>query len=119
MEHTKIKVVAGQEYICLMTNDIKEGDLIVKSLFSIDRPIEHTLNKVTFANKKANVFRYDKVSGDGNHSFGIDVFRSMTDISKYMGRKCSMELDILHAKVVGKLFYNVECMISWGVRGTN
>ncbi len=110
MEHTKIKVVAGQEYICLMTNDIKEGDLIVKSLFSIDRPIEHTLNKVTFANKKANVFRYDKVSEDGNHVFGLDVFRSMTDISKYMGRKCSMELDILHAKVVGKLFYNGDGM---------
>ena len=102
MEHTEIKVVAGQEYICLMTNDINEGDLIVKSIYFIDKSIEHSLNKVTFANKRANIFRYYKISGDGANSFGFDVFRSIVDLSRYIGRKCDMELDILHAKVVGK-----------------
>lgn len=98
MEHTKVEIVNGQEYICLMTNDIKEGDLIVKTR-SVNN-IESSLNRITFANKSANIFRYDKILGDGNHLFGLDVFRSMTDLSKYIGRKCSMELDILHAKVV-------------------
>ena len=88
---TKIKMVNRQEYICLMTNDIKKGDLII---------IESSLNKVTFANKDKNVFKYDKVLGNGNYLFGLSVFRSMTDLSKYIGRKCNMELDILHAKVM-------------------
>lgn len=97
---TEIKTVQGVEYLCEPTSKIKEGDMIIKSFNPIDKPTEISLNVVTFINTKANIFKYEKVSGDGRHSFGLGTFRSMIDLSKYINRKMSVELDTLHLKVI-------------------
>lgn len=98
---TVIKTIGNQEYICFMTNDISKGDFIIQTFTHSNKLKESSINKVVYANKTSNLIRYDKISGDGNHSFGFESFRSMTDLTRYMGRKCNMELDILHAKIVG------------------
>jgi len=83
-----------------MTNDIKKGDLIIKSYTSN----KTTLNKVTFINETANILRYDRISGDLNYSFGIDTLRNMSDLSHILGRKCNIELNTLFVKVINTGF---------------
>lgn len=100
---TEIKTVQGVEYLCELTSKIKIGDLIVKSFDPIDRPMEISVNKIILINTKANIFKYVKILGGGNHSFGIGVLRSMTDLSKYMGRKFIIELEISHLKIIKQI----------------
>lgn len=98
---TEIITLNNQEYICILTNDINEGDFIIKIFNPIDKPIEISINKVVYINRTTNIFRYDKISGQGNHNFGIDQFTSDTDLSKIYGRKLIVNLDILHRKIIG------------------
>ena len=95
--HTEIKVVNNQEYICLMTNDIKEGDDIIFTRLNKDKSKTHTIHNINYANKTANFIKYTSYN-----SFGFTKFRSMTNLSKLYGKCLIIELDTLFAKIVGK-----------------
>jgi hypothetical protein len=99
----EVKSVGSKDYLCELTSNINEGDLIIRTFESTrQNKTVVSLNKVTFTNRAANVFRYDRISDEGPRLFGIDKFTSMTDMSKYMGIKCifKVELNTLFTKVI-------------------
>ena len=102
MNRTEILKVGEKEYVCELTNDLKVGDLFIKTCDPIDRPIEVSLNRVVYANKSANAFKYEPIDGVYSYHFGLAAYRGNTDLSHLFGRTVIVELDILFSKVLGE-----------------
>lgn len=90
---TIIKVINNQEYICEQTNILNKNDFFIKEY--IGQP--PFICKILYIG--SGIFQYKKLNEE--NSFGWEVFRSMTDISNLIGRKCNIELDVLYYKIIG------------------
>lgn len=86
-------LINNQEYICEQTNSLNKND------FFIQQYVGHIpqICKVIYVG--SGIFQYEFL-GKENH-FGWATFSRMTDISKLLGKKCIMELDILYNKIIG------------------
>ena len=90
---TAIIVINNQEYICEQTNSLREND------FFIQEYVRETPNICKVLLVCYGIFKYEVLNKE--NTYGWKTFRSMTDLSKLMGRKCNIELDTLFNKVIG------------------
>lgn len=93
----ELKVVDGTTYLCVNTNDVNKGDLIIIT-YSQEDVEESSLNKIVWSNSIE--FKYKPISQNKTYDFGFSTYRNMTDLTRYLGRKCKMELDVLFTKVI-------------------
>ena len=102
MNRTEILKVGDKEYVCELTNDLKVGDLFIKTCDPIDRPIEVSLNRVRYSNQTSNMFMYEPIAGVYNYNYGWDTYRNNTDFSKLIGKTFIIETKTLFSKVLGE-----------------
>lgn len=105
---TEIKLIEGTEYICSLTNNVEEGDLIVITTLEIpiSAGIKHFgINKIVFYNAKNNILKYEYSSGYKSSDFGFSNITTITNLNEHYNLPeytiPVFKSNILFSKIIG------------------